>query len=228
MTPIGVPLLGMDLFVIGDVHGCYHTFLELLQHWQPKKERLIQLGDLTDRGNFAPECVALAMELSEKHPEQAVFLKGNHEAGMLDYYSPDDIPTSWPEWGGSLTIDQYDAQPDLLEAHLTWIKQRPLFWENDHVFASHAGISDTLDPFDEESSDSVLWYRGRSATSANCSSLATRPSSTTHQQSIKNLTRLTSIRVPCMATCSLAPAFRRLVNSARLFRCLPIGRIVCG
>lgn len=150
----------MDLFVIGDVHGCYHTFLELLEHWQPKKERLIQLGDLTDRGNFAPECVALAIELSEKYPEQAVFLKGNHEAGMLDYYSPDDIPTSWPEWGGSLTIDQYDAQPDLLEPHLTWIKQRPLFWENDHVFASHAGISDTLDPFDEESSDSVLWYRG--------------------------------------------------------------------
>lgn len=150
----------MDLFVVGDVHGCYYTFLELLQHWRREKEILVQLGDLMDRGNFAPECVGLAMDLSEKYPKQTVFLKGNHEAGMLDYYSPNKIPTSWPEWGGRLTVEQYKAQPKLLASHLAWIKQRPLFWENDHVFASHAGISDTLDPFDEESSDSVLWYRG--------------------------------------------------------------------
>lgn len=150
----------MDLFVVGDVHGCYYTFLELLQHWRREKEILIQLGDLMDRGNFAPECVGLAMDLSEQYPEQTVFLKGNHEAGMLDYYSPNKIPTSWLEWGGHLTVEQYKAQPKLLASHLAWIKQRPLFWENDRVFASHAGISDTLDPFDEDSSDSVLWYRG--------------------------------------------------------------------
>ncbi|WP_375434107.1 metallophosphoesterase family protein [uncultured Hymenobacter sp.] len=151
----------MNLFVVGDVHGCYHTFLELLQKWRPEKEILIQLGDLMDRGNFAPECVGLAMELSEKHPEQTVFLKGNHEAGMLDYYSPDHVPTSWLEWGGRLTVAQYEAQPELLAPHLAWIKQRPLFWENDYVFASHAGIADTLDPFDENNSDGVLWYRGQ-------------------------------------------------------------------
>ncbi|UOG73582.1 serine/threonine protein phosphatase [Hymenobacter tibetensis] len=150
----------MNLFVVGDVHGCYHTFRELLQHWQPKKERLIQLGDLMDRGNFAPECVGLAMELNAQHPEHTMFLKGNHEAGMLDYYSPHKVPTSWLEWGGSLTKQQYEAQPELLAPHLAWLKERPLYWENDAVFASHAGISDTVDPFDEENPDGILWYRG--------------------------------------------------------------------
>ncbi|HEX8425807.1 metallophosphoesterase family protein [Hymenobacter sp.] len=150
----------MDLFVVGDVHGCYHTLQELLQHWQPEKELLIQVGDLMDRGNFAPECVALAIELSEKYPEQARFLKGNHEAGMLDYYSLGYLSTSWPEWGGDLTIQQYEAQPELLTPHLAWIKQRPLFWENEHVFVSHAGIAATPDPFDEENPDGLLWRRG--------------------------------------------------------------------
>jgi len=150
----------MDIFAIGDVHGCYHTFLELLLHWRPEEELLIQLGDLMDRGNYAPECVALAMELSVRYPGQTVFLKGNHEAGMLAYYGPKNVRTSWLEWGGRLTVQQYEAQPDLLQPHLAWIRQRPLFWENDFVFASHAGIADTHDPFDEHNPDGVLWRRG--------------------------------------------------------------------
>ncbi|MBC8082165.1 MAG: serine/threonine protein phosphatase [Hymenobacter sp.] len=150
----------MDLFVVGDVHGCYHTFRELLQHWRPGEELLIQLGDLMDRGNFAPECVALAAELCGQYPAHTLFLKGNHEAGMLDYYSPDNIPTSWLDWGGRLTVQQYEAQPELLRPHLAWLKQRPLCWENDHVFVSHAGMADTPKPFDEANPDGVLWRRG--------------------------------------------------------------------
>jgi serine/threonine protein phosphatase 1 len=150
----------MKLFVVGDVHGCYHTFQELLQQWRPEEELLVQLGDLMDRGNFAPECVGLCMELNEKYPTQTVFLKGNHEVGMLDYYSPEQRPTSWLHWGGQHTVKQYQGQPKLLAPHLTWIAQRPLFWENDHVFISHAGIADTPNPFDEDNPDGLLWRRG--------------------------------------------------------------------
>ncbi|QNP51115.1 metallophosphoesterase [Hymenobacter qilianensis] len=86
----------MNLFIVGDVHGCYFTFLELLQHWNPAREMLIQVGDLVDRGNFSPETVAAAISLNLKHPKQTVFLKGNHEAGMLKYYGPKArIRTGW-------------------------------------------------------------------------------------------------------------------------------------
>ena len=44
----------MNLFVVGDIHGCYYTWRQLLLHWQPAQERLIQLGDLVDRGKYSP------------------------------------------------------------------------------------------------------------------------------------------------------------------------------
>ncbi len=45
----------MNLFIIGDVHGCFHTFSELLTHRDPATEHLIQVGDLVDRGATFPK-----------------------------------------------------------------------------------------------------------------------------------------------------------------------------
>lgn len=150
----------MNLFVIGDVHGCYHTLLELLQHWQPEQELLIQVGDLMDRGNFAPETIGLAMSLSEQYPQQTIFLKGNHEVGMLRHYGAQGPYPNWLLWGGRATFQQYGHRRELLTTHLPWLAQRPLFWENDHVFVSHAGLADTPDPLDEDNPDGLLWRRG--------------------------------------------------------------------
>jgi len=77
----------MNLFIIGDVHGCYNTFSAMLEFWEPEKEILIQLGDLIDRGNFTPQLVKLCRELEDKH--KAVFLKGNHEWLALQYFNKD-------------------------------------------------------------------------------------------------------------------------------------------
>jgi serine/threonine protein phosphatase 1 len=150
----------MNLFVIGDVHGCYHTLMELLQHWQPEQELLIQVGDLMDRGNFAPDTVSLAISLSEKYPQQTIFLKGNHEVGMTRHYGPQGPYPNWLQWGGRYTINQYSHHKELLARHLLWLSQRPLFWENDHVFVSHAGLADTPNPLDEDNPDGILWRRG--------------------------------------------------------------------
>ncbi|UOQ71721.1 metallophosphoesterase [Hymenobacter cellulosilyticus] len=150
----------MNLFVIGDVHGCYHTFLELLQHWQPEQELLIQVGDLMDRGKFAPDTVELAMRLSARHPERTIFLKGNHEVGMTRHYGPQGPYPNWLLWGGRLTVGQYRQHPELLATHLPWLQQRPLFWESEFVFVSHAGLADTPNPLDEDNPDGILWRRG--------------------------------------------------------------------
>ncbi|TGE23763.1 serine/threonine protein phosphatase [Hymenobacter aquaticus] len=150
----------MNLFVIGDVHGCYHTFLELLQHWQPEQELLIQVGDLVDRGNFSPDTVGLALSLSERHPQNTVFLKGNHELGMTRHYGPQGPYPNWLLWGGRYTTAQYSLRRSLLPSHLSWLGQRPLFWENDHVFVSHAGLADTPEPLNEDNPDGILWRRG--------------------------------------------------------------------
>lgn len=150
----------MDLFIIGDVHGCADTLTELLGHWKPDSERLIQVGDLVDRGRHIPEAVALAVRLSEKYPAQTTFLKGNHELGMLRHLGPTGPFRSWLDWGGRSTMAQYDSQRDVCQAHLMWLAERPLFWKNEHVLVSHAGIAKVPEPLNEHNPDGILWRRG--------------------------------------------------------------------
>ena len=150
----------MNVFAVGDVHGCYHTLLEVLQHWRPTEELLVQTGDLVDRGRYAPECVELARELEGYYPGRTVFLLGNHEYEMQLHYGPQGPNPNWLRWGGRATVQQYLGRPELLEQHLSWLAGRPLFWENDHLLLSHAGFASTEAPLDLENPNGVLWRRG--------------------------------------------------------------------
>ena len=150
----------MNLFLVGDVHGCFHTFSQLLKHWNPATDHLIQVGDLVDRGTGIPETVELARHLSAQHPATTTFLMGNHEATMLHHYGPLGPSPGWLKWGGRSTTAQYKPRPRLLAEHLPWLAQRPLLWQNDHVLASHAGIGPSPEAFDPASTDGLLWVRG--------------------------------------------------------------------
>lgn len=150
----------MNLFLIGDVHGCFYTFSTLLKHWNPATEHLVQLGDLVDRGNGIPETVELARQLSAAYPANTTFLMGNHEAEMLHHYGPQGPSLGWLKWGGRSTTEQYKARPKLLAGHLPWLQQRPLLWQNEHVLASHAGISASPEALEPTSPNGLLWVRG--------------------------------------------------------------------
>lgn len=149
----------MNLFIVGDVHGCFHTFSGLLKRWNPATDHLLQVGDLVDRGTLIPKTVALAKQLSEQYPA-TTFLLGNHEAEMLRHYGPEGPSRGWLKSGGRSTAEQYQHQPKLLAQHLPWLQQRPLFWQNDHVLVSHAGISNSANALDPNSADGLLWARG--------------------------------------------------------------------
>jgi serine/threonine protein phosphatase 1 len=149
----------MNFFVIADIHGCLHTFRELLTHWRPTEEILVQLGDLVDRGNYSPETVELCRQLSQDFPAQTVFLMGNHDWGMAEHLGPNGPYRSWLSWGGRGTLLQYQAHHNWLAPHAAWLAERPLFWQNEHVLFSHAGVADVPDPFDPNNSDGVLWCR---------------------------------------------------------------------
>ena len=150
----------MNFFVVADVHGCLHTFRELLTHWRPAEETLVQLGDLVDRGNYAPETVELCRQLSQEYPEQTIFLQGNHDWGMAEHLGPDGPYRAWLGWGGRITLQQYQQHRAWLAEHAAWLSQRPLYWRNDYVVFSHAGFADVDDPLDPNSNDGVLWRRG--------------------------------------------------------------------
>jgi serine/threonine protein phosphatase 1 len=150
----------MNFFVIADIHGCLHTLRELLTHWRPAEETLVQLGDLVDRGNYSPETVELCRQLSQDHPDKTIFLQGNHDWGMAEHLGPDGPYQAWLSWGGRDTLQQYQLHRSWLAPHATWLAARPLYWLTDHVLFSHAGFADVLDPLDPNCNDGVLWRRG--------------------------------------------------------------------
>ncbi|QTN39048.1 serine/threonine protein phosphatase [Cryomorphaceae bacterium] len=145
------------LFVIGDVHGCLHTYEALIsKHWNPDREILIQVGDLINRGKYSLETVQYCQELELKYPGRVAFMKGNHEWDLLQYLQGSPR-LKWLRGGGSKLLKQLYAQPDAYMSFVKWIHALPLSWENDCALVSHAGWAlSATDPFKEDSRLSVL------------------------------------------------------------------------
>ena len=69
-------------FVISDIHGMYHHLGKILQYWG-RKDKLIILGDLVDRGIDSLAVVQKLMNLTKEH--DVTFIMGNHDQMLLDY-----------------------------------------------------------------------------------------------------------------------------------------------
>lgn len=147
----------MNLFIVGDIHGCYNSFKSLLNNWNKETDLLIQLGDLIDRGNNNPQTIKLCRELQEKNG--AIFLKGNHELMAIRHY--DGIETEkWYNKFGKAVYWQYQLEGRDLQSDINWLKTLPNCWENEHLFISHAGISNSLFCMDETHAEGLLWNKG--------------------------------------------------------------------
>jgi hypothetical protein len=68
------------IIAIGDIHGCYQEFAELLARLElTKDDRLILVGDLINRGPDSCKVIDLARQ------HRALSLLGNHELRLLTY-----------------------------------------------------------------------------------------------------------------------------------------------
>lgn len=150
----------MNVFVVGDVHGCQKTFKKLVkEHWQPETEILVQLGDLINRGNFVAETVLYVQELQEKWRDRVVVLRGNHEQKCINFVeSGRDRDWSWRS--RKKTIASFQRKGMELTEVSEWLQQLPLVWETDSLCLTHAGIAVTTNqPFDPNNKEGVLWTK---------------------------------------------------------------------
>lgn len=123
-------------YIIGDIHGCYHTMIALLEKL-PKDARIIFVGDLCDRGNFSKEVI----EFISSNNYECVL--GNH-----DYYMATSIldtllgkETIWSKYdnmGYDATLQSYGDDRTTIKRHIAWIETLPQYIEIDHYFISHA------------------------------------------------------------------------------------------
>lgn len=149
----------MNYFIVGDIHGCYHTLKKLLKNWRPKDEQLIFVGDYINKGKHSKEVVQLVRKLEQEYPD-TVCIQGNHEYQMMKYIS-EKIPKDDMKDNYRITLEHYDLHNKFYD-DIKWMKSLPLFYENDILYVSHAGVNFLgFRKFHKDSMWSVLTYRGK-------------------------------------------------------------------
>ncbi len=117
------------LIAIGDIHGCYKEFEDLLEKLDLKKDdRLILLGDLINRGPDSGRVVELARE------HATASLLGNHELRHLNYRRTDD-PTHLKKY-------DYATMEQLRGKDWDYLESMKLTYEDeeDGIVFVHAGF----------------------------------------------------------------------------------------
>lgn len=123
----------MATWVIGDIQGCYFSFLSLLQRidFDPHTDRLWLAGDIVNRGTGSLEMLRWAVA----HDDVVTAVLGNHETGLLACAAGARKPRKTDTIAPILQAD------DRLEL-LSWVQQRPLV----HVAQGHVMVHAGLHP----------------------------------------------------------------------------------
>ena len=148
-----------NILVIGDVHGCFHTLKSMIEQHRQEPDLLVQLGDVIDRGNFSGETVQFLQKLQQLYPQRVIVLRGNHEQELIEYVETGSNQ-NWLRQRGQKTLASFLKVGLSLKEIAAWMNNLPLYWENEHIFISHAGIApNTENPFDAENRNGVVWTR---------------------------------------------------------------------
>ena len=109
--------------------------------FDPAQDKLIFLGDLIDRGPESLQCFDYVMHLQKQHPESVIYLMGNHEREMLDYFdalakAKDELDvrllnrtSQWLAYGGDRTLPQLQKLgAKALQNRLDYARNLPLYY----------------------------------------------------------------------------------------------------
>ncbi len=175
---------GELLYAVGDIHGRADLLATLLREIEADaanrkaaKKTLVFLGDYVDRG---PDSRGVIEMLLNGLPAgfDAHFLKGNHEALLLDFLDGKAQLDHWLLNGGDATMASYGVDIGRLEAtraapetwreafaavlpkaHLDFFRRLRLqLSAGDYLFV-HAGVRPGV-PLEAQREDDLIWIRG--------------------------------------------------------------------
>ena len=129
----------MSTYVIGDIHGCFDQFIELLKKINYKKDedKLILLGDLVNRGPDSLSVINHCMADSS-----IITVLGNHDLYLLYLLSIDKATGSLKE------VVEADSSKQIFK----WLLKMPLMLEiideftGNSFLIAHAGIPEIWSP----------------------------------------------------------------------------------
>ena len=127
-------------WVIGDVHGCHQSLLNLLAVL-PSGDHIVFLGDVINRGAATEATMDLVWDLVRLG--RATWLRGNHEQDLIDALqsSNQDEPQH------HLMLDNYRQLGEERAKHwLQRLLQLPSVYRADGWSATHAGFNSSGEP----------------------------------------------------------------------------------
>lgn len=131
----------MGLVAIGDVHGCVETLEALMERLElASGDQVVFIGDYIDRGPDSKGVIDLLLDLRES--ANCTFLRGNHEAFMLDYLDHGALD-QWRVNGGLATLDSYldsGRQIVIPPEHEQFVRDTLLVHETPEFCFVHAGL----------------------------------------------------------------------------------------
>lgn len=133
---IGLWIKMKKTFVIGDVHGCFYTLIELVSKL-PRDAKLIFTGDLCDKGLFTKEVI----DFVKNNKHQCVL--GNHDYHMSQLLKSalQGEKFKWntnDDYAGYTTVSSYsDVDEQIVDDHIEWMSNLPKYLEIDNFFITH-------------------------------------------------------------------------------------------
>lgn len=147
----------MRTLTIGDIHGCQIALATVLDEIALRpNDQIVFLGDYIDRGTGSRAVIDQLLNLRSK--SSLVFLRGNHEAMILEARCDTLKANLWQSYGGFETLISYGAeysqnwQKAIPDSHWEFFEHSTRFYESEtHIFV-HA----CLDP-DAEMAEQPDW-----------------------------------------------------------------------
>ena len=166
-------MIGSRVMAVGDVHGQYEKLKKLMRRikFDPAQDILVFLGDLIDRGPESLQCFDYVMHLQKQYPNSVIYLMGNHEREMLDYFdalakAKDELDirllnrtSQWLTYGGDKTLPQLQKLgAKALQNRLDYARNLPLYYRAGDYYFCHAGVNPDV-PLEQQEEKDLIWIR---------------------------------------------------------------------
>lgn len=142
----------MREIIIGDIHGEYLKLDRLLKkiNLNVYKDKIVFVGDYTDRGKNSYEVVQYIMQLKKLMRNRCVLVLGNHEQMMIDfYYGKNDL---WKINGYEPTLESFKKNRFNPREWCTFVKNHCILMHKEENYnVAHASA--------DGSSEDILWDR---------------------------------------------------------------------
>lgn len=147
------------LFAIGDIHGCFDEFQELVENKikLQKSDKLILLGDYIDRGDKSKEVVDYIMELLGNGYD-IIPLMGNHEFMLLNAYEDSENSGMWLYNGGRETLKSFktNSAQSIDSKYIKFFTELKYYYAYEDFLFVHAGFDNYADnPFTDY--ETMIW-----------------------------------------------------------------------